>query len=83
MRGAAQFMQSYEQDTQYIVETTLASMLSCFTHRSFYTKTRTRDFGSFLRCLLRQSGRHYSFNWFAIYFFNPIHFFPPLLQLLS
>lgn len=75
MRGAAQFMKSYEQDTRYIVEPTLASMLS-FTHRSFYTRNRTRDFGSFLRSLLGQSGRHCSVNWFAIYFFNPMHFFP-------
>jgi len=76
MRGAAQFMKSYEQDTRYIVESTQASMLSCFTHRSFYTESRTRDFGNFLRRLLRQIGRHCSSNWFAIYIFNPIHFFP-------
>ena len=82
MRGAAQFMKSYEQDTRYtcIVDSTQASMLSCFTYRSFYTKSRTRDFGSFLRCLLRQSGRHCSINWFPIYFFNPILPPPPLLQ---
>jgi hypothetical protein len=80
MRCAAQFMKSYEQDTRYIVESTQASMLSWFTDRSFYTKSRTRDFGSFLRCLLRQSGNRCSVNWFAIYFINPIHFFP-LLQL--
>ena len=75
MRGAAQFMKSCEQNTRYIVEPTQASMLSCFTHRSFYTKNRTRDFGSFLQCLLRHSGRHCRINWFAIYFYNPIHFF--------
>jgi hypothetical protein len=67
MRGAAQFMKSHEHDMQYIVESTQASMLSFFTHRSFYTKNRTRYtyFGYFFRCLLRQSGRDCSVNSFV------------------